>query len=61
MHKSLLTEHVWIIEGTYLFVLPGIAMWARLLTSSLGPSPQQEPAVYADENDARCNLIYMNM
>ena len=61
MHKSSLTEHVWIRERTYLFGFPEIAVYAYLSISFWGPSPRQVPTIYADENDAKCDLIYMNM
>ena len=34
MHKSLLTEHVWIRDRTYLFGLPEVVVLACLLISS---------------------------
>ena len=34
--------------------------WLVFSSPSWGLSPRQEPAVYADENDARFDLIYMN-
>jgi hypothetical protein len=54
--QVLLMEHVWIRDGTYLFGLPETAVLAFLRILSLGLSPRQEPAVYANEDDARCNL-----
>ena len=61
MHKFSFTEHEWITDRTYLFGLPEAIAVASVLISSWGQNPRQDPVDYADENDARCNLIYMRM
>jgi hypothetical protein len=60
--QALLTEHVWIREETYLFGLAGdhdVGLSSLLLFGDRihGRSLQYD----ADENDASCDLIYMNM
>ena len=53
MHKSLLTEHVRIREGTYLFGLPGTMVLCNLLVPCWSQVHGRNLQLHVDENECR--------